>query len=160
MLNRHEGDGIRKQMPLRSFARVTDPFNSGHSSVIRHGPASVTRSTQSPLSISSRFIATGSGHRYTQDILPGCGLAASRDHVQAVNMPIFEFHCEACDRDFEELVSSSGSARAVQCPQCGERKAMRKISVFAAQAGGQPARSSAPAGGCGRCGDPSGPCGM
>ncbi|MBE7504960.1 MAG: zinc ribbon domain-containing protein [Planctomycetia bacterium] len=75
-------------------------------------------------------------------------------------MPIFEFHCEACDRDFEELVSSSGSARAVQCPQCGERKAMRKISVFAAQAGGQPARSSAPAGGCGRCGDPSGPCGM
>jgi len=76
-------------------------------------------------------------------------------------MPIREFHCERCDRDFEELVRTSGEKAGVACPSCGNRQVERKISVFAAQTGAGVSRvSSLPAGGCGRCGDPAGPCSL
>ena len=34
-------------------------------------------------------------------------------------MPIFEFHCQACDQNFEKLVF--GSDPEVECPHCGQK---------------------------------------
>ncbi|MFQ5425048.1 MAG: zinc ribbon domain-containing protein [Phycisphaerae bacterium] len=72
-------------------------------------------------------------------------------------MPVFEFHCPSCERDFEEYVRVIKDAHAVACPTCGAQRVQRKLSVFAARA---PQPSVAPPGPCGRCGDPNGPCGM
>ncbi len=71
-------------------------------------------------------------------------------------MPIYEYRCRACDKDFEELVRSAEAAASVACPECGSRRIDRKLSVFAA-------RETAPCGvtsssPCGRCGSAGGAC--
>lgn len=72
-------------------------------------------------------------------------------------MPMFEFACRACEHEFEELVRSTSDRDAPACPKCGSRRIERKLSVFAAR---QASTAEAPrGGGCGRCGDPDGPCG-
>ncbi|HWL94804.1 MAG TPA: zinc ribbon domain-containing protein [Phycisphaerae bacterium] len=73
-------------------------------------------------------------------------------------MPLLEFHCSECDKDFEELVRDSAKP-SVTCPACRSRKLTRRLSLFSAR-GQAPKKESVPAGGCGRCGDPAGPCGM
>jgi len=70
-------------------------------------------------------------------------------------MPIYEYVCEDCRRDFEELVRSVRSSRKVTCPACGGSRVQRHPSVFAARQGEV---EMPPVGGCGRCGDPAGPC--
>jgi putative FmdB family regulatory protein len=50
-------------------------------------------------------------------------------------MPIYEFHCAACEHDSEILVRSS-DWRGTACPQCGSKKLTKKFSVFAATAAG------------------------
>ena len=42
-------------------------------------------------------------------------------------MPIYEFHCEKCGRDFEELVR--GAKPKVLCPSCGARKCRKLLSA-------------------------------
>ena len=44
-------------------------------------------------------------------------------------MPIYEFACTACNNDFEELVSMSGST-AVKCPSCGSQRTEKLLSSF------------------------------
>lgn len=45
-------------------------------------------------------------------------------------MPIYEYHCSSCGRQFEKLMSSS-SVKNPECPTCG--KATEKLlSTFAA----------------------------
>lgn len=58
-------------------------------------------------------------------------------------MPIYEFRCDACGSDFEELVRSSGEQ--VPCPDCGSDDVGRKLSVFAFKSVGstRPSASSA-----------------
>jgi putative FmdB family regulatory protein len=46
-------------------------------------------------------------------------------------MPIYEFHCEKCERDSEILVRSS-HWKGTTCPHCGSTKLTKKLSVFAA----------------------------
>ncbi|MBI4716928.1 MAG: zinc ribbon domain-containing protein [Planctomycetes bacterium] len=76
-------------------------------------------------------------------------------------MPIYEYRCASCGREFEELIRSAADERSVHCPQCRGRSLQRKLSVFAAQADTARApRSAASPGACGRCGDPNGPCGF
>jgi len=72
-------------------------------------------------------------------------------------MPIYEYLCEDCGREFEELVRSAGASREVACPKCGGRNVGRQVSVFAARQG---RTETPPLGGCGRCGDPDGPCSL
>ncbi len=47
-------------------------------------------------------------------------------------MPVYEFRCDRCGHEFEELVSwldlEDGK---VQCPQCGSKEVRRKFSLFA-----------------------------
>jgi putative FmdB family regulatory protein len=57
-------------------------------------------------------------------------------------MPIYEFHCDKCEKDSEILVRSS-AWKGTKCPHCGSTKLAKKFSVFAsANAGGA---SEAPA---------------
>lgn len=69
-------------------------------------------------------------------------------------MPIYEFHCDACDKDSEVLVRSS-DWKGTRCPHCRSVKLSKKLSVFASAGGGQdemPSCSGNPSA-CGRCGD-------
>jgi putative FmdB family regulatory protein len=45
-------------------------------------------------------------------------------------MPIYEFHCEKCEKDSEILVRSN-DWNGTQCPHCGSTKLEKKFSVFA-----------------------------
>jgi len=68
-------------------------------------------------------------------------------------MPLFEFHCPACGKDFDELVQLTDDISAVACPACGGTTVERKLSVFAAHStsGAQRCPLSSPE--CGRCCD-------
>lgn len=67
-------------------------------------------------------------------------------------MPIYEFHCSACNRDSEVLVRSS-KWKGTKCPHCHSTRLAKKLSVFAsANAAGEeaPMCTGNPSG-CGRC---------
>ena len=54
-------------------------------------------------------------------------------------MPIYEFHCEKCDRDSEILVRSA-DWKGTKCPLCGSAKITKRFSTFAsANTGGSAA---------------------
>ena len=79
-------------------------------------------------------------------------------------MPIYEYECRKCGKDFEELAKSmSACGEAMACPECGSTKTSRKLSVFAVKSeGGSAAASGAGhvhSGGCG-CGRAPGSCPM
>jgi putative FmdB family regulatory protein len=72
-------------------------------------------------------------------------------------MPMYEYACQDCSREFETLVRS-GTQPA--CPACKSTKLEKLLSVFAtAGAGGAEAaaRAPMPMGPCGSCGHPDGP---
>jgi len=76
-------------------------------------------------------------------------------------MPIFEYLCEGCGKQFEVLVRGSEKPR---CPRCKGTRLKQQLSVFAAATGhgnggsAESAPESAP--GCGQCGMGGGSCGM
>ncbi len=74
-------------------------------------------------------------------------------------MPIYEYACKSCQGRFEQFVRSPAEEKDVACPTCESRKIERLPSVFATHARSAPAMLPR-AGGCGRCGDPNGPCGV
>lgn len=69
-------------------------------------------------------------------------------------MPIYEFHCEKCEKDSEILVRSS-DWKGTKCPSCGSTKLEKKLSVFASAnagaAGEAPTCTGTPSS-CGMCG--------
>jgi putative FmdB family regulatory protein len=72
-------------------------------------------------------------------------------------MPIYEYHCEKCERDSEILVRST-DWKTAECPHCGSKKLSKKFSTFAAAgAGTASAKSSGKKSGGHGCG--SGACG-
>ncbi len=67
-------------------------------------------------------------------------------------MPLYEYHCEHCDTDFDELVRLGTPDEEVECPSCGRHEAKRQLSVFSSMhCGGSKAGSSA-MGSCGSSG--------
>ena len=71
---------------------------------------------------------------------------------RACVMPLFGYHCPACDADFELLLSRFDSP--AECPKCGSADIVRKPSRIGAITAGHScaAHDSCPhAGGCG-CG--------
>jgi putative FmdB family regulatory protein len=50
-------------------------------------------------------------------------------------MPIYEYHCDACDKKFECLIMGSDKPK---CPACGNRKVKRMMSAcgFVSRGGG------------------------
>lgn len=79
-------------------------------------------------------------------------------------MPIYEYHCEPCDRTFETLVRSSSDVP--HCPSCGNLDLAKQFSVPAAAKVGGASGSlpvcadvgPSPMGGCGAGGCRSGMC--
>ena len=69
-------------------------------------------------------------------------------------MPIFEYVCQDCGKQFEAIVQGSTQA---QCPACRGSKLEQQLSVFAVAASGKSAAMTSDAGACGSCGDPRGP---
>ena len=71
-------------------------------------------------------------------------------------MPIYEFHCHACQQDSELLVRSS-NWQGTACPRCGSVKLEKKLSVFASSVaggggGGEGAVCTTKPSSCGLCG--------
>jgi putative FmdB family regulatory protein len=70
-------------------------------------------------------------------------------------MPIYEYHCLVCNRDFEKLVMTSTAE--VECTNCGSELLEKKFSLFGSKVG-ERAGSFGPSGGegggscgCGSC---------
>lgn len=70
-------------------------------------------------------------------------------------MPIYEYRCDDCGRDFEALLRST---TVPACPDCGSAQLTKQLSVFATATASPDV--PAMAGGCGHCGEasPSGAC--
>lgn len=51
-------------------------------------------------------------------------------------MPIYEYRCNDCERDFEALVRSMVQTEDVKCPTCGSTRVKKAISLFGATTGG------------------------
>jgi putative FmdB family regulatory protein len=69
-------------------------------------------------------------------------------------MPIYEFKCAKCGREFEELIL--GSKEKPACPACGHKKCDKLLSSFrfgASGRGGDLSASGSGGGGssCGSC---------
>lgn len=64
-------------------------------------------------------------------------------------MPIYEYRCRACDKDFEKYVP--GASTKVACPACASGDITRKLSVFGMKSDGGFV-ASMPSGGGGCCG--------
>jgi len=47
-------------------------------------------------------------------------------------MPIYEFRCEDCGEEFEELIKSKTEVDSISCKKCGSPKVKRLMSVAAA----------------------------
>jgi len=45
-------------------------------------------------------------------------------------MPIYEYRCQQCGKQFEEFVRSMAKLGKVVCPQCGGTQTERSLSVF------------------------------
>lgn len=68
-------------------------------------------------------------------------------------MPIFEYACQDCGRQFEALVRTD---TVPACPKCRSNHLEKQLSVFAtASASSQPEPMAM--GPCGSCGHPDGP---
>jgi putative FmdB family regulatory protein len=71
-------------------------------------------------------------------------------------MPLFEYSCRECHRQFELLVRGNDTP---ECPSCHSTALQRRLSTFAAHTsgGGFSADAMPAVGPCGACGDPRGP---
>ena len=67
-------------------------------------------------------------------------------------MPIYEYACSKCGREFEALVRAGS---ALDCPSCHSTQLEKKLSVFTAAASAKAAPVAA--GPCASCGHPDGP---
>ncbi|MBN2192137.1 MAG: zinc ribbon domain-containing protein [Polyangiaceae bacterium] len=67
-------------------------------------------------------------------------------------MPTFEFLCEDCGREFEELVFRRDEV--IECPACGSDRATKLMSAFAVTGD-----SRLSGGGCGSCKASASKCG-
>ena len=68
-------------------------------------------------------------------------------------MPIYEYACQDCGRQFEKLVRADTEP---ECPQCHSKQLKKQLSVFATTASA-PDAIPAMAGPCSSCGHPDGP---
>lgn len=69
-------------------------------------------------------------------------------------MPIYEYKCLSCSKEFEMLVRTSSPTPA--CPQCSSTDLRKKLSTFAAVTATASSFAEMPAA-CQSCGAPGGP---
>ncbi len=61
-------------------------------------------------------------------------------------MPMYEYRCAGCGRDFERYVPSAGVT--VTCPACAGHDVKRKLSLFAFKSEGGTVATMPPGGSC------------
>jgi putative FmdB family regulatory protein len=64
-------------------------------------------------------------------------------------MPIYEYKCMKCNKDFEYLVLGSDSS--VSCPECNGNKVKRQMSACSFKSDGNYSPSSGSSSGCATC---------
>ena len=64
-------------------------------------------------------------------------------------MPLYEFACDACGKEFEELFRSATERRRPKCPHCKSGNGHKLFSTFAT-AGGEASKGSGDSG-CATC---------
>ncbi len=66
-------------------------------------------------------------------------------------MPIYEYHCNSCNADFEKLVF--GANPVVACEKCGSSKTEKLLSRFGMgrSSSGQSSQAPSSGSGCGGC---------
>lgn len=65
-------------------------------------------------------------------------------------MPIYEYRCKSCNRDFEAIVWSLRDEETTVCPTCNSKDVSRILSPFVTTSGsGGQLSSGAGASGCG-----------
>jgi putative FmdB family regulatory protein len=60
-------------------------------------------------------------------------------------MPMFEYRCGSCGREFEELVLSPSAEKGVRCPDCGAAGVQKKMSCFTGMVGASTSGEAVPA---------------
>ncbi len=68
-------------------------------------------------------------------------------------MPIYEYRCAKCGKEFERLTFAGDDEGEIECPACGAKKCKRQMSAFSTS-GEKGAFSglSEPSAGCGGSG--------
>ncbi len=66
-------------------------------------------------------------------------------------MPLYEYRCSGCGRNFELLRKMDEADNGLECPECRSTAVSRQLSTFAPRMG-SPAAQVAP------CGAPGGAC--
>lgn len=77
-------------------------------------------------------------------------------------MPIYEFICRECSKDFEMLVPAS-KRDSTECPECGSNRTARRISLTAPaqiKSGGSSSSMASSGEGCGAPSCCGGMCGL
>jgi putative FmdB family regulatory protein len=64
-------------------------------------------------------------------------------------MPIYEYRCNQCEREFEKYVPSA--AAAIECPGCRSARVTRRLSLVSSRSMGSPASAPTMSGGGGGC---------
>ncbi len=66
-------------------------------------------------------------------------------------MPIYEYHCNECDKDFEYLVIGKPEPTCTSCESQNVKKMMSACGFYSKGSGGETVGSSAGASSCGGC---------
>ena len=67
-------------------------------------------------------------------------------------MPIFEFRCEDCGNEFEELMlGSQAQSSEAACPKCQSRHTKKILSGFRARTRGEGGETKSLSSGCSTC---------
>lgn len=53
-----------------------------------------------------------------------------------LEMPLYEYRCQKCDKAFELLRRMSDADTGVECPKCASKRVTRQFSSFAAVGSG------------------------
>jgi putative FmdB family regulatory protein len=76
-------------------------------------------------------------------------------------MPIYEYVCEKCRREFSLLRPMSEADFPTACEECGHARTKRKLSLFSARTGEGTAVAGTSGGSCSGCaGGSCGSCGQ
>ena len=59
-------------------------------------------------------------------------------------MPLFEYHCNDCQKDFTLLQSASVNKEETECSECGAKSVDYKFSSFSAKTQKSPMSQAAP----------------
>lgn len=61
-------------------------------------------------------------------------------------MPVYEYRCEACGKEFDLFVRSAAQRVEPECPRCGSAKVKKAISLFGVSGAGTGRDASASCG--------------